>query len=180
MKFIKGCLVTIIIFIGFCVIGYFLFKNNVTNNLENLNNNVEQNWNKYIENLKERNIELSLQNFKNDSLKFYWTKSKSIPFTEYSDGFEFNEYKINQFTMSDSLSSNSNNKINLTLENYNQAVREYNTYRITFPNSLIARKLPFRKFYDYFDVRYGVDNEKTMIRKKKREEWVKNGGPLPE
>ncbi len=180
MKFLKGCLVTLMIFIGICVIGYFLFKNNVVNNLESLNSDVKQNWNKYAENLKERNAELSLQNFKNDSLKYYWNNAKSISLTECSKELEFNEYKINQFAISNSLVSNLNDKINLSLDNYNQAVREYNTYRVRFPNSLIAKKAKFRKFFAYFDIRYGVDNEKTMIRKKKTEEWIKNGGPIPE
>lgn len=97
MKFLKGCLITLVVFIGVCVIGYLLFKNNVVNNLERLHSNVEQNWDKYVANLKERNAELNLQSFKNDSLKYYWNKAKSISLSECSKELEFNEYKINKF-----------------------------------------------------------------------------------
>ena len=180
MKFLKGCLITLMIFIGISFIGYLLFKNSVINNLESSNSNVKQSWTNYTENLKERNAELSKQNFKNDSLKFYWNKAKSIALTECSKELEFNEYKINQFVMSDSLNSTLNEKINLSLDNYNQNVREYNTYRVRFPNSIIARKTDFPKYFNYFDYRYGVDNESKMIRKKKVENWIINGGTYPE
>ncbi|MNE96721.1 LemA family protein [compost metagenome] len=82
--------------------------------------------------------------------------------------------------MSDSLVSDLNDKINFSLDNYNQTVRVYNVYRITFPNSLIARKTQFSKNFNYFDYRYGVGNEKKMIKKRKVENWIKNGGPYPE
>ena len=82
--------------------------------------------------------------------------------------------------MSDSLNSTLNEKINLSLDNYNQNVREYNTYRVRFPNSIIARKTDFPKYFNYFDYRYGVDNESKMIRKKKVENWIINGGTYPE
>ncbi len=82
--------------------------------------------------------------------------------------------------MADSLFSKLNDKINLSLDNYNYTVREYNTYRVTFPNSLVARKTKFPKYFNYFDYRYGVDNEKKFIKKRKVENWIKNGGPFPE
>ena len=180
MKFLKGCLITLLIFVGICIIGWFLFANNVKENLASLNGNAEQNWAKYTENLKERNAELAQQNFKNDSLKYYWKKSKSISVSECSEELEFNEYKINQFVMLDSLVSNVDNETNLKLDNYNQTVMAYNQYRHTFPNSLIARKTQFPKYLKYFDYRYGVDNESVMIRKMKRKDWVKNGGAYPQ
>lgn len=179
MKFLKGCLITLIIFIGVCMIGWFLYKNSVLNNLESYNNDAKQHWNKYAENLKKRNTELSQQNFKSDSLKYYWNKAKSITVSECSEELEFNEYKISQFVMSDSLVSNVDDEINLNLDNYNQTVRAYNEYRLVFPNSLIARKTQFPKYLKYFDYRYGVNNENEMIRKKKMKDWVKNGGPRP-
>ena len=179
MKFLKGCLITLILFFGICVVGYFLFKNSVLNTLERYNNDAKQNWSKYAENLKIRNSQLSQQNFKSDSLKYYWNKANSISVSECSEELEFNEYKINQFAMSDSLVSNVDDQINLNLDNYNQTVRTYNEYRHTFPNFFIARKTQFPKYLKYFDYRYGVDNQKAMIRKKKMKDWVKNGGPRP-
>lgn len=179
MKFLKGCLISLIIFVGICTIGWLLLQNNVKGNLENLNRNIEQNWRKYTENLKKRNTELTQQSFKNDSLKYYWNKSKSISLSACSEELEFNEYKINQFVMSDSLVSNLDDEINSNLDIYNQAVRSYHEYRGIFPNFLIARKTQFPKYFKYFDYRYGIDNEKAMIRKKKRKDWIKNGGPYP-
>jgi|LakMenE18May11ns_1017448.scaffolds.fasta_scaffold9499105_1 hypothetical protein len=180
MKFLKGCLITLIILIGICFIGYQLFKNSVENNLESLNSDVKKSWTIYTENLKERNTELSKQNFKSDSLKFYWNKAKSIALAKCSKELELNEYKINQFVMSDSLNSTLNEKINLSLDNYNQMVREYNTYRVRLPNSIIARKTNYPKDYNYFDYRYGINNESKLIRKKKVENWIENGGTFPE
>ncbi len=162
------------------MIGWFLYKNSVRNNLESYNNDAKQNWSKYAGNLKKRNAELSQQNFKSDSLKYYWNKAKSISVSECSEELEFNEYKLNQFVMSDSLVSNVDEEINLNLDNYNQTVRAYNNYWHTFPNFFIARKTQFPKYLKYFDYRYGVDNENAMIKKKKMKDWVKNGGPLPE
>ena len=180
MKYFKGCLLTLILFIITLVIVYFLFKHNVLNNLEHLNNNAESNWNIYTENLKKRNTELSQQNFKNDSLKYFWNKAKSISTTKCSKELEYNEYKINQFTMSANLISNLNDKINLSLDNYNQAVREYNQYRVRFPNVIIAKKTNFPKDFNFFVYRYGIDNEKEMIRQKKIDNWIENGGELIE
>jgi len=180
MKFLKGCLITLTIFIGVFVIGFFLLKNNVLNNLESYNNNAKRNWSRYVENLKTRKTELSKQIFKSDSLKYYWNKAKSISVLECSEELEFNEYKINEFVISDSLISTTDNEINLSLDVYNQSVREYNEYRITFPNSLIARKTQFPKKFGYFDYRYGIDNKAKMIKKKKVKNWIKNGDPYPE
>jgi len=181
MKYFKGCLMTLIVLIVICVIGYLIFKNSVISNLGSLKNNVEMNWNKYTDNLKKRNADLSKQGFKNDSIRYYMeSKGKYISLSECSKELEFNEYKINQFIIYDSLERDLNDKMNSNLEIYNQAVREYNVYRTTFPNFLIARKNKFHSDFNYFDIRYGVNNEKIMIKKKKLENWIKNGGPYPE
>ena len=175
MKYLKGCLIALILFIVSLIIVNFLFKNSVVNNLESYSNNAKQNWNKYVENLKARNEELAQQIFKNDSLKYYWNKAKSISVSQCSEELEINEYKINQFVMSDSLVSNFDDKINLSLDNYNQAVRAYNEYRITFPNSFIARKTQFPKYFKYFEYRYGIDNAETKNKKGKLPDWMKEG-----
>lgn len=180
MKFIKGCFTALIIFIAITVIGYFFFKNKVVNNLENLNQKVIQNWSNYVEDLKTRNSELALQIIKNDSIKYYLKRGKSIPISQCSKELEFNEYKINQFLMLDSLESDLNDKMNSDLDRYNEATRDYNLYRVRFPNSVIARKTNFPKNFNFFDIRYGVNNEKAMIRKEKVEYWIENGGEFPE
>ncbi len=150
MKFLKGCLITFIIFIGICIIGWFSFKSNVLENLESLSGKVKDNWEKYTENIIERNAEFALQQAKNDSLKYYLKNSNElIKSKEYSKELELNEYKLNRILMVNSLKSNLNEKLNLSLDNYNQAVKEYNVYRVTFPNSLIARKTKFQKFYNF-------------------------------
>jgi hypothetical protein len=180
MKFIKGCLTTLFVFITIGVIGYFFFKNSVVNNLENLNQKVLQNWGNYAEDLKERNAELALQIIKSDSVKYYFENGKSIPISQCSKELEFNEYKINQFLILDSLASDLNDKMNFDLDRYNEVARDYNVYRVRFPNSVIARKTNFPKNFNFFDIRYGVDNEKAMIRKEKVEYWIENGGHFPE
>lgn len=51
----------------------------------------------------------------------------------------------------------------------------YNSYRITFPNSLFAKKTQLRKLFKYFEYNYEVNNEKMMLKKKENKDWVKNG-----
>jgi len=179
-NYLKGCLITLIALIVFCLIGYFIYKNHVIANLGSLNSHVELYWNKYVQNLKEKNNGFTQQRFKNDSIKYYLGKEKLISLSECSKELEYNEYKLNQFAMSDSLKSDLNNRTNSILDYYNKAVKEYNVYRIIFPNSLIARKAKFRNNFNYFEIRYGVNNEKIMMKKKKVEKWIKNGGSFPE
>jgi hypothetical protein len=180
MKLLKSCLITLILFIIVCVIGWFFLENNVRENLASLNQNVEKNWENYVANLKERNAEFTQQKTENDSLKYYLESSNRIIYSkDYLTELELNEYKFNKIVMSNSFKSNLNDKLNSSLDNYNQAVREYNVYRIRFPNSIIARRMNFRKSYKYFDIRYGIENEKVMARKKEMENWVKNGGEYP-
>lgn len=181
MKFLKGCLIILLIFITVCVIGWFSFEKNVEKNLAEMNQKVEQNWVEYTANLKERNKQLSKQKTENDSIEYYLKSSSNIINSkDYAMELELNEYKFNKILMANSVKSNLNDKLNSNLNNYNKAVREYNVYRVRFPNSIIARRMNFRKSFKYFDIRYGIDNEKVIARKKKVENWVKNGGAYPE
>ena len=137
MKFLKGCLITLIIFIGVCVVGWLSFENSVTNNLAELNQNVEQSWEKYVSVLKNRNQEFAQQKIENDSIKYYLRSSTSILNSkDYLNELETNEYKLNKILMANSLKSNLNEKLNSELDNYNKVVREYNVYRVRFPNSI--------------------------------------------
>jgi len=181
MKFLKGCLLVLILFIVVGVIGWLFLENNIVGNLARLNQNVDKNWENYVANLKERNAEFTKQKIENDSLKYYSESSmRIIDSKDYLKELELNEYKFNKIAMSNNFKSNINYKLNSSLDNYNQAVREYNIYRIRFPNSIIARRMNFRKSYNYFDIRYGIENEKVMARKKEMENWIKNGGAYPQ
>lgn len=180
MKFLKSCLITLILFSSISFIGWLLFKNSFERQLTKLNQNVEQNWGKYISNLKERTNEFARQKIENDSVKYYLqSSSKIINSKDNIRDLELNEYKLNKIFITKSIKSNLNDKLNLNLENYNKAAKEYNLYRVRFPNSIIARRKNFRHSFKYFEIRYGIDNEKVMSRKKKTENWVKNGGKYP-
>jgi len=72
-----------------------------------------------------------------------------------------------------------NNSLNSTLKAYNEAARSYNFYKIKFPIFLIVRKTKFSKNFKYFEMQYGIDNEETMNKKKKIENWIKNGRDYP-
>ena len=62
--------------------------------------------------------------------------------------------------MFENIETDFNEKLNSNVDVYNQSVREYNVYRVTFPNSLIARKMDYPKSFKYFDIiRYGIENE---------------------
>ncbi|WP_276380740.1 hypothetical protein [Flavobacterium sp. H4147] len=179
MKLLKGCLLSLIIFILLCLTGVYFLRNNIINKLESQKIDVNQKWNNYVSILNERNSILFKQNSNNDSLKYYLEKSKSISSKENSKEFEYNEYKINKFIVPNSLISDLNNSLNSTLKAYNEAARSYNFYKIKFPIFLIVRKIKFSKNFKYFEIQYGIDNEETMNKKKKIENWIKNGGDYP-
>jgi hypothetical protein len=179
MKLLKGCLISLIISILLILIGFYFLKNNILTNLEASNKEVNQKWNSYISILKERNSHLLKQNLKNDSLKYYFEKSKSINFKENSKRFEYNEYKINKFIKPDSLILSLNDSLNSNINTYNKVARKYNFYKLKFPNSFIIRKTNLNKRFKYFEIKYGSDNEEIMSKKKKRGEWIKNGGTYP-
>lgn len=179
MKLLKGCFQILLLFFLLCFIVFYFLRNNILTNLETSNKDVNQKWNSYISVLKERNSHLLKQNLKNDSLKYYFEKSKSINFKENSKKFEYNEYKINKFITPDSLILSLNNSLNSKISIYNKVAKKYNFYKLKFPNSFIARKTNFSKRFRYFEIKYGLDNEELMTKKKKSEEWIKNGGAYP-
>ncbi|MTH14271.1 hypothetical protein [Flavobacterium sp. LC2016-01] len=181
MKILKGCLITIIAFILMCIVAYYFYRNNVISNLESSSKNVEENWKKYTENINLRNKELILETINDDSLQHYLKMSKDIKKEEFSRDFEYIEYKINEKLMSENIENEFNEKLNSNVDAYNQSVRAYNVYRVTFPNSLIARKTNYPKKFKYFDIiRYGIENQNPKEKRQKIDHWIKNGGKYPE
>jgi hypothetical protein len=181
MKILKGCLITIIGFVLICVVGYYFYRNSVISNLESSSKNVEENWKKYTENINLRNEKLILETIKNDTLQHYLKTSKDIEKKEFSREFEYIEYKINEKLMSENIETDFNEKLNSNVDVYNQSVRAYNVYRVTFPNSLIARKTKYPKSFNYFDIiRYGIENQNPKEKRRKVDNWIKNGGIRPE
>lgn len=181
MKILKGCLITIIAFVLICAVGYFFYKNSMISNLESSSKNVKENWEKYTENINLRNKKLILETIKNDTLQHYLKISKNIEKKEFSREFEYIEYKINENLMSQNIETDFNEKLNSAVEVYNQSVREYNIYRGTFPNFLIARKTNYPKSFKYFDIiKYGIENQNPKEKRQKIDNWIKNGGKYPE
>ena len=180
MKILKGCLITIIVFVSICTVGYFFYRNSVISNLESSSKNVEENWKKYTENINSRNKKLILETIRNDSLQYYLKASENTEKKEFSREFEYIEYKINENLMSENIETDFNEKLNSNVDVYNQSVREYNVYRVTFPNSLIARKTDYPKSFKYFDIiRYGIENQNPKEKRLKIDNWIKNGGKHP-
>lgn len=181
MKIFKGCLIVIIVFAIICTVGYCFYRNSVISNLENSSKNVEENWKKYTETINLRNKKLTLERIKNDTLQHYLKISKGIEKKEFSREFEYVEYKINENLMSENIETDFSEILNSNIDVYNQSVREYNVYRVTFPNSLIARKTNYPKSFKYFDiVRYGIENQDPKEKRRKVDNWIKNGEKHPE
>ena len=171
---------TIIAFVLIFMVGYFFYKNSVISNLENSSKNVEDNWKKYSENITLRNKKFILENIKNDSLQYYLKSSENIDKKKFSREFEYIEYKINENLMSENIETDFNEKLNSNVDVYNQSVREYNLYRATFPNFIIARKTKYPKSFDYFDIiKYGIENQNPREKRQKIDYWIKNGGKHP-
>lgn len=181
MKTLKGCLMTIVTFLLIVVVGYYFYKSNVISSLESSSKNVELNWKKYAKNTSLRNEKLILKNIKNDSLQYYIKSSNTINKENFSREFEYAEYKINELLMSENIENDFDEILNSNLDTYNQSVREYNGYRVIFPNSLIARKAKYPKYFDYFDkIKYGIQNQNPKIKRQKIDNWIENGGKYPE
>ncbi|MBF0694889.1 MAG: LemA family protein [Flavobacterium sp.] len=180
MKIVKGCLIIITAFLVILVVLFFVYRNSVISSLENLSADAKSNWEAYIGTIDIRNQQLLRANIKEDSLRQYLNKSIEISKVEFSRDFEFLEYKINREAMNQNIKLEIEDKLNSSVDLYNQSVRSYNVHRSTFPNSLIARKLNFPKNFKYFDiVRYGVENENPTIKRAKIDHWIKYGDPHP-
>jgi lipopolysaccharide export LptBFGC system permease protein LptF len=181
MKYLRGCLVIFIGFILIFTVIYFFYKSNVISSLETRSKKVELNWKNYVESIKSRNVKLKKRNIQNDSLIYFINISEKSKSDKFTVEFEFNEYEINQNLMIENSRNEFNDVLNKNIEIYNQSVREYNTYRGIFPNFIIAKKANFPKYFDYFDIiKYGIENQNPKIKRKKVEDWIKNGGDFPE
>ncbi len=181
MKILKGCLMTIIAFALIFVVGYYFYKSNVISNLESLRKNVEVNWGQYAENINSRNKKIVLENKKSDSLQYYIKSSENTGKGKFSREFEYLEYKINEKIMSEKIKNEFNQILNSNVDAYNQSVRVYNVYRLTFPNSLIARKTKFPKNFEYFDIiKYGIQNQNPKEKRQNVDNWIMYGGKYSE
>ncbi|MCG2611995.1 LemA family protein [Flavobacterium sp. SM15] len=180
MRILKGCLVTILLFIIICLIGFSLYKSSVISHLESSSKNVENNWDKYIGIINQRNKSLFEKNIKSDSLLYFLKSSQKSNKIKFSREFEYFEYKINENLMSQKISNEFSEALNLSISNYNHSVREYNTYRGIFPNFIIAKRAKYPKFFHYFDIiKYGIENQNPIEKRKKVDDWIKNGEEFP-
>ena len=179
MRYFKGCLTTLVLLVLILAGVFFLLKNNIINRLEVLSDNSSKSWTECSKTIEEKNLKLLGQNLQKDSLNYYLNLATKISLSKCSEELEFNEYKINQFLITEKKSLNIDDSLNKKIKVYNENARQYNLYRATFPNFLIARKENFPKNFTYFEYEYGVDNESIMVNKKKRKEWIKNGGQYP-
>ena len=180
MKYLKGCLISIIGCVILIIILFFFYKNDVISNLKTKEETVETSWKKYVQIIKKRNSKLKEQNLENDSLKYFVDKSDKIEVREFSTEFEFIEYKIDRILNKEKNVIEYNNDLNENVSIYNQAVRDYNRYRGTFPNFFIAKKANCRKSFEYSDiVIYGIENQNPKIKRAKIAYWIENGGDFP-
>ena len=180
MKYLKGCLVIFISFIVMFIIIYFIYKSTVISNLKTQSDEVELNWKNYTKSIKSRNTKLKLKSILSDSLIYFINISESLKLNEFTTEFEYNEYKINQYLMNENMKNDVNDKLNQAVAKYNESVREYNYYRGIFPNFIIAKRANIKRSYEYSqEINYGFENQNPKIKRKKVEDWIKNGGDYP-
>lgn len=198
-KSVKFLFYIFIVVFGFYIIWNFVYCNIVSHSLIEKNNNIENNWIEFIKIKKVKN-EKTL-NFINmvdvnkkikDSLLFYiqneFKEEKLIYKSPDLSLFIINEYYTNLYTMKLMNGQVLNDmkikkfksemdliikKANALIEDYNNNVLIFNTYRSTFPNYFVANKLNLNNIY-FFKIKYGVKNKNPKI-KSNIEKWIESG-----
>lgn len=172
MKKFKGCIVTIAIVVAIGMILFLVYKNSAVNNLSSINSQVENQWGKTAKLIEQKNNALEKNPAISDSLRFYIQQSGKNYQMKICDSVYINtEYAINRLSLKDSVMQIKIDELNKNLVNYNSLVRRYNIQRSTFPALLIYRKAGFIKYYKYFDMVYGIENESPQQKRKKTREW---------
>lgn len=184
----------LVLFVGI----YFIFRSITIDNLEDKLSLLNKSWTEVIK-LQNENVTLlkvlinsrKEQNQNLDSLK---TKLSELStqiksYEECNSNVVYDQYLLNKYMLpllnnysrNDSLVDIGNLEdikrikvvitcLNKNIEEYNQNVSDYNSYRSTFPIFLIARSQGF-EYKSFFEILYGVENKDPKEVKKERREW---------
>lgn len=177
---------------------YFIFKTITVNNLEDKLLLLNKSWIEVVK-FQNENVQLLKVLMNNteeqtlylDSLKtkLFEIRTQIKSYEECNSNLVYDQYLLNKYMLpllnnysrNDSLVDIENIEdikrikvvitcLNKNIEEYNQNVMDYNSYRSTFPIFLIARQKGF-EYKNFFEIRYGIENKDPKEILKERREW---------
>lgn len=176
-KTIKGCLIVVIIFILGGIGSIFLIINSVDKAFILDKNKVDKSWNNYVDLVSYRNRTiLNNKNMKNILPLINITEENLKKSSSKKDLLE-NEYIINDSLRNYKYMDSVDQKLNNSLLIYNTNVKEFNSKYTSFPYSYLRIKKSV-SLYDYFEIVYGKNNDETIKKNQKINDWIENGGEL--
>jgi len=175
MKFLKGCLISIIIF-STIIVCLFLVYNNRKSKQVILDNEIpKKSLLEYKNKIRERN-QMIINSDISDSIKTLAKKSDSI-LNDYKKLREnlWTEYRINQGIYKITSFKKINQELNEKYIQYNSDVTDFNSQWASFPSNIILTNNNLRSYEYMYSIDYGRDNTENMSKRKKADHWIKTG-----
>ncbi len=178
MRLLKILTILILSLLVIIFTAVYFFQKNISDNLEEKNENVTASWNRFSSNLLTRDsLITSLTSTNIDSLKYFVEKSRLERNKKENDlDLIFYEYKINEHIMAFLTDQKQikelNSKLNNDLSQYNSVTLDYNEYFSIFPNFMIAKRHHYVRA-KYFTIKYGQTNVDPIEKSKEMPEWAK-------
>ncbi len=174
---------------------WYLYKRSIENNLETKSQAVEKLWmslfdesytrieimQKIVNMDTERLKVLSSYVIKNIEQRNQYNKKCEIYFVKLE--YDVNEAYLNTLDSIQIVIQNTpifmelaknTTMLNESVEKYNDAVWDLNSYYSTFPNFFIAKKTGKTR-QEYFEIKYGQHNTDPLIEDKKKQHWIDTG-----
>ncbi|TGN21659.1 hypothetical protein [Empedobacter tilapiae] len=175
MKFIKGCLLTLLIFITAITSLIYFYNLKLSKELIKENEKTKNSLLAYKDKMSERN-KLILNSDVSDSLKVLAKKSDSIikNSNKINDNL-WTEYKINQKLYDDKKFKKLNEELNEKYSQYNSDAQQFNFRWLSFPLNIVLSNNNLRSYDNMYTIDYGIDNSENMIKRKKVDHWIETG-----
>ena len=175
MKFIKGCLLTLLIFITAITSLIYFYNLRLSKELIKENEKPKNSLLAYKDKMSERN-KLILNSNVSDSLKVLAKNSDSIikNSNKINDNL-WTEYKINQKLYDDKKFKKLNEELQEKYNQYNSDAQEFNFRWLLFPLNIVLSNNNLRSYDNMYTIDYGIDNSENMIKRKKVDHWIETG-----
>ena len=175
MKFLKGCLIAILIFGGIITSLIFIYNRKMSIEVIQENEKPKKSLTEYKNKISERN-NLIINSNLSDSLKILAKKSDSIlKNSKKIDDNLWTEYNINQKLYENESFKKINEELNEKYIQYNSDAQEFNSRWISFPSNIALTNNNLRSYKIMYSIAYGNDNSENMIKRKKVDHWIKTG-----
>ncbi|MGX9987548.1 hypothetical protein [Soonwooa purpurea] len=175
MKFLKGCLIAVLIFVGILTLLIFVYNRKMSKEVIQENEKPKQSLTEYKNKILDRN-NLIINSNLSDSLKILAKKSDSIlnNSKKLNDNL-WTEYYINQKVYENESFKKINEELNEKYIKYNSHAQEFNSRWISFPSNIALTNNNLRSYEIMYTIDYGKDNSENMIKRKKVDHWIETG-----